>query len=183
MQGLKVKPPGTFLHKLPDAVSFRDAGEARSDASGTSTESTDTATMRHGMDEGPAGTHSNPIPSAVLSKPGWSIPPQVPPHHHIQAPPQVQAPQQSGALHNPSLTPPPLPLFPHHRIKMRNGLEVFATHTVTVSRAIASQRRRCFAAALLPLNNSITVTAVTVDSNCVRGRGPSPLPSLLQLCS
>ena len=97
---------------------FGIAGKARSDTSGTSTESTDTATMRHTMNEGPAGTHSNPIPSAVLSKPGWNIPPQIQTQSQIQAPPQIliQALQQSGTPHSLSaLLPPPPPLPPPHK--------------------------------------------------------------------
>ena len=94
---------------------FGVAGEARSDTSGTSTESTDTATMRRAMNEGAAGTHSNPIPSAVLSKPGWNMPPQVQTHPQIQAPPQIQAQQQPGTPHNLShRTPQHPPLPPHH---------------------------------------------------------------------
>lgn len=97
-----------ILDQLPNPMRFGIAGKATSDTSGTSTESTDTATMRHTMNEGPAGTHSNPIPSAVLSKPGWNIPPQIQTQSQIQAPPQIQALQQSGTPHSFSaLLPPP----------------------------------------------------------------------------
>ena len=54
-------------------------GQTRSDTSNTSMDSTDTATMHNSEGGHPAGTHSNPIPSSVLSKPGWTLPPQSPP--------------------------------------------------------------------------------------------------------
>ena len=54
-------------------------GQTRSDTSNTSMDSTDTATMHNNEEGHPAGTHSNPIPSSVLSKPGWTLPPQSPP--------------------------------------------------------------------------------------------------------
>ncbi|KAL3132570.1 hypothetical protein ABBQ32_009108 [Trebouxia sp. C0010 RCD-2024] len=57
-------------------------------------ESADTATMHHNEALHPAaGTHSNPIPSAVLSKPGWTIPPQV----H----PSPQPTSQNGSMARP----------------------------------------------------------------------------------
>ncbi|KAL3156804.1 hypothetical protein ABBQ38_001075 [Trebouxia sp. C0009 RCD-2024] len=73
---------GAVRHLWPEpgcSPALSGPGEARSDTSGTSMESADTATMHHSEALHPAGTHSNPIPSAVLSKPGWSIPPQVHP--------------------------------------------------------------------------------------------------------
>ena len=51
------------------------AGDSRSDTSNASMDSTDTATMRN-HEAGPlAGTHSNPLPSTVLSQPAWHLPP------------------------------------------------------------------------------------------------------------
>ena len=68
-------------------------GEARSDTSGTSMESADTATMHHNQALHPAGTHSNPIPSSVLSKPVWTIPPRVYPPPQPSKTPAPQQPQ------------------------------------------------------------------------------------------
>jgi len=56
------------------------AGQSQSDTSNTSMDSTDTATMHNREGVHPAGTHSNPIPSSVLSKPTWPVtPPPAPP--------------------------------------------------------------------------------------------------------
>ncbi|DBA65778.1 TPA: hypothetical protein ACH3X2_002818 [Trebouxia sp. C0005] len=53
-----------------------DKRQSQSDTSNTSMDSTDTATMHNREGVHPAGTHSNPIPSSVLSKPIWSTFPQ-----------------------------------------------------------------------------------------------------------
>ena len=63
------------LHQLACAA----AGQSQSDTSNTSMDSTDTATMHNREGVHPAGTHSNPIPSSVLSKPTWSLTPPTPP--------------------------------------------------------------------------------------------------------
>ncbi|DBA93598.1 hypothetical protein WJX82_009691 [Trebouxia sp. C0006] len=81
-------------------------GQSQSDTSNTSMDSTDTATMHNHEGVHPAGTHSNPIPSSVLTKPTWPLTPPIPP----------QSAPQEGSMSRPlasSLLTPPKHLHSH----------------------------------------------------------------------